>query len=85
MLNISYLKGDSKAARKTALGAIFLEKIRGTSFFIEKSIENQDVDCQKLEISEQIRLIFELDRDIDVKMLYKKFEGCEIIISGVIV
>jgi hypothetical protein len=40
---------------------------------------------QKLEISEGIRLIFELDRDIDVTMLCNKFEGCEAIISGVIV
>ena len=67
------------------MDAIFFEKIRGTSFFIEKSIENQDVACRKSENSERIRLIFELDRDIDVTMLCEKFEGCEAIISGVIV
>ena len=67
------------------MDAIFFEKIRGTSFFIEKSIENQDVAYRKSENSERIRLIFELDRDIDVTMLCKKFEGFEAIISGVIV
>ena len=82
MLNISCLKGDSDQTKfrfgisvKTALDAIFFEKIRGTSFFIYRKSEN----------SERIRLIFELDRDIDVTMLCKKFEGCEVIISGVIV
>ena len=40
---------------------------------------------KKLEISEGTRLIFELDRDIDVAMLCEKFEGCEAIISRVIV
>jgi hypothetical protein len=67
------------------LDAIIFEKIRGTSFFIEKSIENQGVAYRKSENSERIRLIFELDRDIDVTMLCEKFEGCEAIISGVIV
>ena len=46
---------------------------------------NQDVAYRKSENSEPIRLIFELDRDIYVKMLCKKFEGCEVIISGVTV
>ena len=46
---------------------------------------NQDVAYRKSENSERIRLIFELDRDIYVTMLCKKFEGCEAIISGVIV
>jgi hypothetical protein len=67
------------------LDAIIFDKIRGTSFFIEKSIENQGVAYRKSENSERIRLIFELNRDIDVTMLYEKFEGCEAIISGVIV
>jgi hypothetical protein len=67
------------------LDAIIFEKIRGTSFLIEKSIENQGVAYGKSENSERIRLIFELDRDIDVTMLCEKFEGCEAIISGVIV
>ena len=82
---LTKLSSDSESAWKTALDAIFFEKIRGTSVFIEKSIENQDVAYRKSENSERIRLIFELDRDIDVTMLCKKFEGCEVIISGVIV
>jgi hypothetical protein len=48
-------------------------------------MENQDAAYGKSENSERIRLIFELDRDIDVTMLCTKFEGCEAIISGVIV
>jgi hypothetical protein len=67
------------------LDAIFFEQIRGTSFFIEESLENQDVACRKSDNFEPIRLIFELDRDIYVTMLSKKCEGCEAIISGIIV
>ena len=54
-------------------------------FSSQKSIENQGVAYRKSENSERIRLIFELNRDIDVTMLCEKFEGCEAIISGVIV
>ena len=38
-------------------------------------MENQGVAYRKSENSERIRLIFELDRDIDVTMLCEKFEA----------
>ena len=82
---LTKLSSDSQSAWKIALDSIFFEKIRGTSFFIEKSIGNQDVVYRKSENTERIRLIFELDRDIDGTMLCTKFEGCTAIISGVIV
>ena len=93
MLYISCLKEDSDQTKfrfgisvKNCIGCdIFRTKTRGASFFIDKSMGNQDVAYRKSENSERIRLIFELDRDIDVTMLCEKFEGCEAIISGVIV
>ena len=93
MLYISCLKEDSDQTKfrfrisvKNCIGCdISRTKTRGASFLIDKSMGNQDVAYRKSENSEPVRLIFELDRDIYVTMLCKKFEGCEAIISGVIV
>ena len=85
MLNISCLKGNSDQTKfrfgisvKNCIGCDRFGK-NPRNFIFHRKI------YRKSENSERIRLIFELDRDIDVTMLCEKFEGCEAIISGVIV
>ena len=85
MLSISCLKEDSDQT-KCRFGISVKNFIRRNSF--RKNPRNfifHRKIYRKSENSERIRLIFELDRDIDVTMLYEKFEGCEATISGVIV